>query len=190
MNGVGVLKAQLQVVNQMLQRQIDAVQPAEWAAQPGPGLNPPGYTLWHAVAAPDWVMHTAVRGLPELRTQGRWADHPGVNPPLPPFGCTGAQALALARTLTPDDLRAYAADVHAALLAWLDTLTDGDLDGVPDLARNTTTYPAERLTADYLAEVDDMTGWNVARFLASPCIGHLRGHFGELEVHLTLLRAP
>ena len=60
---------------------------------------------------------------------------------------------------------------------------------MPDLARNTSTYPAQRLTPDYLAEVADMSGWNVARFLASPCIGHLRGHFGELEVHLALLRA-
>ncbi len=189
MNGVGVFKAQLAVVQRMLLAQIDAVRTAEWAARPAANLNPPGYTLWHAVATPDWVVHTALRGVPEVRAEGRWATHQAINPPLPPFGCTAAEAAALAQVLTPDDLRAYAADVRAALLAWLEKLADDDLDDTPNLTANTSHYPTERLTPEYLAEVQDMAGWNVARFLASPCIGHLRGHFGELEVHLALLRA-
>lgn len=188
MNGVGVFKAQLEVVHLMLLRQINSVRPDEWTMRPAPGLNMPGYTLWHMVASPDWVLHVALRGLPEIRTQGRWAQNPAVNPPLPPFGCTGAQADAVAHAVTRDDLLAYAHDVHAATQAWLATLTDADLDAVPDLAANTRGYPGERITGDYLAEAGDMAAWNVARFLTSPCIGHLRGHFGELEVHLALIR--
>ena len=189
MNGIEVYKAQVAVVQTMLMRQIDALLPQEWAARPGPGLNMPGYTLWHMVTTPDWVVHTALRGLPELRTQGQWAHNPVINPPLPPFGCSQAQADALARALKPDELRAYATDVHTTMLTWLDTLSESDLDIVPDLASNARSIPAERITEDYLAEIADQMTWNVARFLASPCIGHLRGHFGELEVHLALLRA-
>ncbi len=189
MNGVGVLKAQMDVVHGMLARLIEGMRPDELTARPAPGLNLPGYTLWHMAATPDWVVHVVLRGIPEVRTQERWTQNPGINPPLPPFGCTSAQADGVAHAVTRDDLLAYARDVQTATHAWLVTLTDADLDRVPDLATNARRYPVERITPDYLAEIADQTAWNTARFLASPCIGHLRGHAGEIDVHLELLRA-
>jgi len=189
MNGIGVLEAQLAVVNGILGRLIEGVRPDEWTARPAPGLNLPGFTLWHMAATPDWAVHVALRGIPEVRTQGRWAQNPGINPPLPPFGCSGAQADAVAHAVSRDDLAAYMRDVHAATRAWLATLSDADLEAVPDLAANARHYPEERVIPGYLEEIANQMAWNVARFLTGPCIGHLRGHAGELDVHLKLLRA-
>lgn len=190
MNGVELITAQLVVTHQIHRNLILKVEPEEWAARPAPGMNMPGYTLWHIAATQDWVAHVATRGLPELRTQARWGNHPGINPDLPPFGCTLEQADAVAHATTPADVLEYARDVHVAMLAWLNKLGNADLDVLPDLMANTRHYPASRCTAAYLAEIADQTLWSLARFLASPCIGHARGHFGELDVQLALLRMP
>lgn len=189
MNGVGVLKAQLIVVNHILHGVVARMRPEEWTARPAPGMNLPGYAIWHVPATQDWVAHVAVRGQPEVRMQGKWASMPGINPNIPPFGCTQEQADAVARAANATEVLAYADEVHAALLAWLDNLSDDDLARVPDLAVNARRYPAERITEDYLVEIADQMEWNLARFLASPCIGHARGHFGELDVQIALLRA-
>lgn len=189
MNGAAVLKAQLVVVHNMYGNVVGSVATGELAGRPAPGMNLIGYNLWHIPATQDWVAHVATRGLPEVRMQGRWANHAGINPNLPPFGCTLDEADAVARAVTKDELLEYEADVHAALAAWLDSLSDTDLETVPDLAANARRYPQVRITDDYLHEIADQMAWNFARFVSSPCVGHARGHFGELEVHLALLRA-
>lgn len=130
----------------------------------------------------------AVRGLPMVRQGERWANHPGVNADLPPFGMSLAEADAIAEAVSPADLVAYQADVTAALLACLAALDENELDRVPDLDRHCRLLPAHLHTPGYLEEVGDMAGWNIARFFSSPCIGHARGHLGELDLAKTMLR--
>ena len=189
MNGIDVLKQQLTVVHAMYQSHVGQISPSEWVARPLPTLNLPGFTAWHMLASQDWSTHVAILGQPEVRSSPRWKDLPGINPDHPPFGMTLAQADAIARAATPTELLAYAEDLHANMMALLDTLQDADLDRVCNVRAHARAYPAERINEDYLREAENMADWTIARHFTSPCIGHARGHFGELELHLALVRA-
>jgi hypothetical protein len=124
----------------------------------------------------------------ELRMREPWASRPDINPPLPPFGITLQEADAIALAVAPAVLLEYADAVHSEIGLWLDSLSDADLDERPDIGAHALRYPSERITGEYLAELSDMADWNIARCLASPCIGHVRGHFGEIDLLLALMK--
>ena len=68
------------------------------------------------------------------------------------FGISLADADAVARAVSVDDMLAYADAVLAENVRWLGTVTERDLDRVPDNRAHLARRPAYR-TAQYLAEV-------------------------------------
>jgi hypothetical protein len=140
-------------------------------------------------ATQDWVVQVVLRGVPEVRQSERWGSHPGINPPVPPFGMTLDQADRIAHSTTAQEIAEYESDVHIEILAWLATIDDFELDRIPDLMGNAVqSYAQDRVTAAYIDELADEKEWLVWRHLTSPAIGHLRGHFGEIDAELEHLR--
>ncbi|TAK55077.1 MAG: hypothetical protein EPO22_14895 [Dehalococcoidia bacterium] len=103
--------------------------------------NPVGFTAWHVPAVMDRALHTWMRGLPELRTNGDLASRPGVNPPFAPFGITGDDAVGVAAAVAPAEVLAYADAVYAAAMQLIDSLDDAALDRVPDTRSHGTRLP-------------------------------------------------
>jgi hypothetical protein len=185
-----VLKGQLQVVSAMYHDMLGRVTPEQWVVRLFPGQNLVGFTAWHMAAVQDWVIQVGVRGIPEVRSQPPWSAERTVNALAPPFGLTSLdQADSIARGVTSAALLAYHDSVNAEIHTWLDGLSEADLDRVPDVATNGRRYASERTTDEFLVEVDDMAGRTVARHLASACIGHVRGHFGEIDLLLDLMKS-
>jgi hypothetical protein len=189
MNGTGVIRSQFEVVHSIFQSQMRSLEPHEWTARTRADGNLIGFEFWHMAATQDWVVQVVLRGLPEVRQSVRWRDHSGVNPPVPPFGMSLEQADQIAHAASAQDIAAYEQDVYSVNLAWLTSIDDPELDRVPDLRANALErYLQERVTEHYVTELADQMSWSVCRFLTSPAIGHLRGHFGEIDAELEHLR--
>lgn len=158
-----------------------------WRHVAYPGANPLGFIAWHMVATRDWVLHTGIEGVPDLRERAPFASG-AVNPPHPPFGMSAADARAIAAAVTRDDVLAYADAVHGAMMDWLGTITPEALDHVPDLRANASRLPAYQVPG-YVAEVEDMAGYPVWALLSAPCFAHQREHVGEIVSGRASLRA-
>ena len=191
-----MLRQQLHTVNLRLHHSASGLTAEELVARPLNGVNPIGFILWHMARSQDWAVNTAVRGTPELVKREPWRTtaiaYPGIG-----TGFDVAEAAEAARRVELDQLVAYADAVHAETVAWLDTITEKDLDSIPDVKAHDAPHP-EYQTPGFRAEMDggpehddavaDTGGLPVWIFLTSVSITHLHRHLGEVDLLKDLLR--
>ncbi len=191
-----MLKQQLSTVNLRLHHSAGDLSPAELTARPIPEANPIGFILWHMVRSQDWAVNTAVRGTQELIKREPWSwsllAHPGIGTG---FDLTEAQEVS--REVEVKPLLAYADAVHAEIVAWLDSITEADLDAIPDVAAQDARHP-EYQTAGFRAEMDSgpehddavaaKGGLPAWIFLTSVALTHLHRHLGEVDLLKGVLR--
>jgi len=182
-----ILRAQLENTRGLCADLIGSMTREEWLKRTHPAGVMLGFDAWHIAATVDWAVQARLRGVPELRTQPPLADRPGINSHIP-FGMPAARADEIARATARDDVAAYAAAAYDAAIAWLDAASDDELTGNVDCFERLTSAPHQREPA-YVEEVEWMRGWPTWRILTNPCIGHIRGHLGEMDAALTALRA-
>lgn len=187
MRAIQLLQRQLAGTNGLFHEIADDLTIAEWNARPVAGVNVLGFTLWHLPRTQDWAAQTVVRGVPEVIADSRWAGRGALATRGIGVGLTLAEADALARDVTPADVMAYADAIHDTLQAWLDTLSDDDLDVTPAFEEHQAALP-EYQTHAFRSQTGDLAGKPLWRILTGPCIGHVRGHLGELGTLKQALR--
>jgi len=193
-----MLRQQLHTVNLRFQHTATDLTVDELTARPLPGVNPIGFILWHMARSQDWAVNTAIRGRPELIKLEPWSwsplAHPGIG-----TGFDEAEALEVAREVELRPLLAYADAVHHDTVAWLESISEADLDTIPDVAAHDSLY-AEYQTPGFRAEMDggpehddavaDKGGLPAWIFLTSVALTHLHRHLGEVDLIKDVLRRP
>jgi hypothetical protein len=187
MNAVTLLRNQIAGVHGRYHDVIEAILPGEWKAQVHPRGNPVGFLAWHIPATRDWAVHVWCQGHEQLRHSSNAGKRPGINPAHPPFGMSFDDAVAVAAAATLGDVLAYADEVFAATMSYLETLTDDALDLLPDTRAANARVPYQ--TAGYLEEIDDMYDFPVWRTLTGPAFAHARGHVDEISAALEAIRS-
>ena len=186
MDAIALLMSLWTTVNRTLHAVAHDLSPDEWTFRVAPGQNLTGFTLWHIPACQDWTVQTWIRNVPEVRDRDAWTHRTGFDRLGLPFGISLAGADAIARAVSVDDMLAYADAVLAENVGWLGTMSERDLDRVPDNRAHLARRPAYR-TAEYLAEVQGM--WNQALVeVIALDIGHGRAHLGEASLLKELAR--
>jgi DinB family protein len=198
MDSIAMLRQQLHTVNLRLHHSAGDLTAAELTARPLAGVNPIGFILWHMARSQDWAVNTAVRGVPELITREPWSwsilAHPGIG-----TGFDATEATEVSREVELKPLLAYADEVYREAAAWLESLSEADLDAIPDVAAHDAPHP-EYQTPGFRAEMDsgpehddalaDKGGLPVWIFLTSVAVTHLHRHLGEVDLIKDLLRRP
>jgi uncharacterized damage-inducible protein DinB len=196
MDSIAMLRQQLRTVNLRLHHSAGDLTEAELTATPIPGVNPIGFILWHIVRSQDWAVNTAIRGRPELIKVEPWSwsllAHSGMGTG---FDATEAHEVAHEVELKP--LLAYADAVHRDTVDWLGSLSEADLDAIPDVTAHDAPY-AEYQTPGFRAEMDSgpehddavagKGGLPVWIFLTSVALTHLHRHLGEVDLIKDVLR--
>ena len=190
MRATHVLQQQFRHVHRIFHMLCDDVTDAEWTRRALPHTNLLPFELWHIARVQDMIVQTIIRGVPEVIANAQWAGCGTLATPGIGVGLTLEQADTLAQGLARSDLKAYADAIHQVILAWFHTISDDDLDQVPDVVAHLASYPvyqepAFRETGPWLFE-----GPPVSELLSRACIGHNRGHFGEMDVLIQQLRRP
>jgi hypothetical protein len=186
MDAIALLASQWTTVNAGLHELAGDLSPDEWTFRVAPGQNLTGFTLWHIPASQDWTVQTWIRNVPEVRDRDTWIRQVGFDRLGLAFGISLADADAIARAVSVEDMLAYADAVLAENVCWLGTVTERDLDRVPDNRAHLARRPAYR-TTHYLAEVQGMWTQTVAEVIALD-IGHGRAHLGEAGLIKELAR--
>jgi hypothetical protein len=196
MDSIAMLRQQLHTVNLRLHHSAGDLTSAELTARPLPGVNPIGFILWHMARSQDWAVNTAIRGMPELIKREPWSwsnlAHPGMG-----TGFDATEAVEVAREVELKPLLAYADEVYREAAAWLESLTEADLDVIPDVSAHDAPHP-EYQTPGFRAEMDsgpehddavaDKGGLPAWIFLTSVAVTHLHRHLGEVDLLKDLLR--
>lgn len=188
MRSTDLIRQQLNGVHRIFHEVAEDLADAEWTLHALPETNVLGFTLWHLPRTQDWAVHTVIRGVPEVIRDPKWSrlgdpEAVGIG-----VGMTLEEADSLARSVSRADVCAYADAVHNELLAWLATLSDDDLDAIPDIQAHHRDHPIYQ-TPEMHAEIADLIGAPAWRYLSGPCVGHWRGHFGELEILKQVMRS-
>ncbi len=195
MDAIELLRQQLHTVNLRLHHTAAGLTAEDLVARPLPGVNPIGFILWHMVRSQDWAINTAVRGRPELIERDPWRATPLAYPGIG-TGFDLDEAAAAAGRFGVEELLAYADAVHADVLTWLDSISEDDLDAIPDVRAHDAPHP-EYQTPGFRAEMDggpehddavaDTGGLPVWIFVTSVSITHLHRHLGEVDLLKDLL---
>lgn len=188
MRAIDLVIRQLDGVHGLYHEIADDLTAHEWTARALPDSNRLGFTLWHLPRTQDWAVQTVLRGVPEVLADGRWQGRGHLQTPGIGAGFTPDEADVIAHGVAQADTLAYADAVHQAGTDWLRTLSDDDLDMVPDMRAHQAPYTAYQHPG-FLAEVQHLVGMPTWRILLGPCSGHLRSHLGEMEVLKQVLRA-
>lgn len=188
MRSTDLIRQQLNGVHRMFHEVAENLSEAEWTLHALPDTNVIGFTLWHLPRIQDWAVQTAIRGVPEVICDPRWqrlGDPEAIGVGV---GVSLEEADSIARSVTRADVCAYADAVHDEIMAWLDTLDDDSLDAVPDFERHHREHPIYQQPG-FRAEIAHLIGAPTWRYLTGPCFGHWRGHFGELEILIQVMRS-
>lgn len=133
---------------------VDAPGNEELFTQPIPGLNHPGFLLWHLVRDEDLVTHH-VRGGETLWVAEGWHSRAGFGRTEQGTGFATGRAAELRYELP--DFMAYAERVWSSTRELLRGMSEADLEG-PGYGE-----------------------WNAARLLLDGCLGHGWLHLGEIR---------
>ncbi len=164
---------------------VEAVTQSEWESAAAPGHNPIGFTAWHVPSIQDWALNTWMRNAPTVRSRPEW-EAKGMMTSFLPVGMGLAAAQEVARATKPEDVLAYADAVLAEARVLLNSMTAEKFDEIPP---NKLHFADSRYDAPgYLADVSDMYEQRYWRLFLGACTGHCRGHLGELELGLELVR--
>jgi hypothetical protein len=177
MQATKLLRTELEWLNMGFHAAVDDMTDEEWTARVLPGMNLPGFTLWHAARTPDFIVQTILRHVPEVITQERWAACAGLNTPGLGLTVSLEEADAIARTVKREDVSAYADAVLTEVLAWLDTLSDDELDIAPNWHAYIHEYPVYNIP-DFV-ELPASPIWDE---LLGTCGLHVRGHLTEVAL--------
>ena len=188
MKATALLAKQVTGVNTLLHHAADDLIQHEWTSRPVRGENMPGFMVWHVPRMQDHTVQTWIRGVPEVVHDERWAHWHDLQPLGAGLGIPLEEADRIARCVQPAEVLAYADVVLREILSWLATLTDDDLEYIPPARQHLAPYP-EYQTAGHHAETDELLDLPIWRLLSGPCIGHVRGHLGELALLKAQLRA-
>lgn len=187
MQATTLIQAQLNGVHQLFHACADDLTETEWTTCALPGTNLLGFTLWHMVRGRDWAVQTAIRGVPEVIADERWAGWRALATAGVGAGITLEQANEVGRSVSLADVLTYADTVHSVIQSWLSSLSNDDLDTVPEMEAHMASYPSYQHPG-FRAEISDLLGQPIWRLLSGPCSGHMREHLGELDVLKQVIR--
>lgn len=131
MNALEIHREAIEWANWLLEAVMADVTPeqAHWTP---PGIaNPLGALYAHAVLDQDVIVNAMLKGGAPLYASS-WADRCGVEDPRFQLDLEWARAV----QIDLDALRAYAKAVYASVLAYLDGLSEADLEREVDLSAN------------------------------------------------------
>jgi hypothetical protein len=185
MQATKMLQEQLKWINGSFHAIVDDITDEEWTARLLPGMNLPGYSLWHAARVPDVDVQTVLRGVPEVIWQARWASRGALTTPGFGLDVTLAEADAIAHGTRPADVSAYADAVLAEVVGWLDTLSDADLDRVTENWQVHLTGHPEYQVPGLLEQYTVGPIWEE---VLGTCGFHCRGHLTEVALIKQRLR--
>jgi hypothetical protein len=175
MRAAHFFQAQLVSIHEGFHSVLDDMTDGEWIARPFPGMNLPGFTLWHVARTLDMDVQTWIRGVPEVISQERWANCGALTAPGFGYTVTLEEADSIARGVTRADIGAYGDAVVQEVLTWLGTLNDNDLDMIPDGHSHIAAFPVY----SNLLEFPNGPIWAE---LVDPCGLHCRGHLSEVAL--------
>ena len=188
MDAVALLRNRIGAVNAGLHDLVEQLDGVDLVEPAIPGTSPVGLTLWHIPRTQDWLVHTTIRGVPEVADSFPPDGLP--NPEEYGFGTglTPERARAAAGDVSPEALLAYADAVASAIDGWMAALDDSDLDDVPDLLGRQQTRAAYS-TPEALVEVEHLAGLPAGVLLLRPATSHVFMHAGEVEMLLHAAKA-
>jgi hypothetical protein len=187
MHALTLIQAQLNGIHQLFHEYAGDLTATEWTKPVFPRANLLGFTCWHLVRTWDWAVQTAIRGVPEVIADERWAGWSELQMAGFGAGIPLEQANEIAHLVSRTDVLAYADTVHSIIQNWLSCLSDDELGTIPEMEAHMAAYLAYQLPGSR-EETDDLLGQPIWRLLSGPCIGHLRGHLGELDTLKQILR--
>lgn len=187
MHAITLIQAQLNSLHLLFHMYADDLTETEWTNRVSPKANLLGFTCWHMVRTQDWAVHTAIRGVPEVIADKRWAGWSELDLAGMGAGIPLEQANEIARRVSQTDVLAYADAVHTSIQSWLSCLSDDDLDTIPEIEDHMAAYPAYQQPG-FRAEIAGLLGKPVWRLLSGPGSGHMREHLGELHTLKQIMR--
>ncbi len=112
----------------MVDRALDGLDDAAWAAQPNDQSNSIAWLLWHMTRVVDVFVNTRFRSQPQLWVQDGWHAKCGMNDD-PAFTGQGMSSGEVAAWEGPsrEALLGYYEAVKANARGWLETVTEADL---------------------------------------------------------------
>lgn len=140
MNAVEAMRIQINTSHQIVEGTVADLTPELCDHIPGGKAHPIGATYYHIVTAEDFIVNN-IRGQTPLM-MGEWAGKTGVSEPPP---APGGDFFGWANRVKVDigQARKYAEAVYANTNAYLDSLTDADLDkeiDAPGIGKNSLAY--------------------------------------------------
>jgi hypothetical protein len=188
MRATALLAEQFGSVNQIAHNVAVDLTSLELVTRILPRTNLLAFDLWHIARTQDWALQTLVRGVPELIDEPRWQRRGGLATHGVGVGYSEAQADQLARSLALADLLEYVDAAHVAILTWLRSIPEDELEREPDVPTHLQRYPVY-LEPAMRAEVPWMFQRPPVRRCLAPALGHVRDHLAEMDLLKRQLRA-
>lgn len=181
MEASDLLAIQLNAIGQILNRLATEVDVETSRKRAFPGASLIGYTLWHLARTVDSAVNSMIRGVPEIAFDFDFEGVADARVSQIGFGIQPNEADAIAQATTPVEVARYYELVLANATQWLGT--NPDLSLVPDVLAHLPDFPGYRKDF-YLEEMRsyEEEGWTALQILAGPAVGHVRGHFGEIDL--------
>ena len=125
-----IIRMALEEYYEDLTKALDGLTPEERRFQPGPESHHIDFAVWHMSRVEDGWIHGFAMGVEPIWTRDGWSDKLGIPPTDGGYGYTADEVRDLPRFDLSDVIDYYEC-VRKETFAYLDSLTEDDLDHAP-----------------------------------------------------------
>lgn len=129
-----ILKSQMAEYMEYLELALQDLTPEERRFQPTPESNHIDFIVWHMARVEDTLFNRAILRRSDLWEREGWGDKLGISAEGNGYRF-GAEQAANLPNFSLDDLMDYYRSVRGEIVEYIDTLTEDDLDALPNPRR-------------------------------------------------------
>lgn len=129
-----ILKSQMSEYMEYLELALEGLTPEERRFQPTPDSNHIDFIVWHMARVEDTLFNRAILRRPDMWERGGWSEKLGIADEGNGYRFSSEQVASLP-VFSLEDLMEYYRAVRVEFFAYIDSLSDEDLDRLPNPRR-------------------------------------------------------
>ena len=129
-----ILKSQMSEYLEYLELALEGLTQEERRFQSAPGTNHIDFIVWHMARVEDTLFNRAILRRPDIWERDGWGERLGIAEEGNGYQFSAEQAADLPE-FSIDDLMKYYRSVRVEFNEYIDSLTEGDLDNLPNPRR-------------------------------------------------------
>ena len=149
--------------------------------RPGERGNSVAWLMWHTARTEDMALNSLIQGTPQILIDGDWGNKLGIDATHIGTGLGDDEVADFTKELNVEAVDEYWQETAKASYRWLKSISETDLDFVPDFEERMASSPPVIASGGSELATQFWKGRNTGQLFQGLVIGHGFIHVGQMQ---------